>query len=587
MNNLKKILIIDDDPLYQELFKQIFAITDYECFYAHDGLEGLVKIEEYKPDIILLDVDMPDIDGVEVCRRLKAHHKTRNIPIIFISGIDKYLKQQLYCLEIGGDAYLSKPFKTNELMTMIEKLLVTKELHLIDFYPPDTQIPKDQIPQKVFSGYKILEFIGSGWMCTVYKTLQMSLNRIVALKVFSRNLSKDKVFINQFEKETNLFASIDHPNIVSIIDKGKEGDFYYFTTEYVNGRSLSHYFRNMNLDTRHYIQIITELGRAVNHLHKHNITHKYLTPHRIIIDNYGTLKLSDFAFSASKEFLLNKNNFTTEENFGYLNYQSPEMKLPDKEINHLSDIYSLGVIFYEMLTKAKPSKEYKNPSEINPVLNRQIDDILKTAINKDPKKRFDSVADFCQNLINAIDKTSNEYLFKTAADKSFPQPQNIFADLMEEDGTGTQKILKVPEKKYKYKDFFYIIVLLFFIGVFAFFYFKYSISSISDINNTAEKKYKVLPLIKFDPELIKISNEEIIIDIDVTNAEKVAFCYINNNKIKTLNFIQITGNLWSITIPRNSFTNPEVQYYIAVDIKDTQITIPPAIKNNFFKIDLK
>lgn len=592
---MTRILIVDDEENYRENFKKYLQEYNFECFEAGDGLEALVKTEEVNPNIILLDVDMPDIDGLEVCRRIKAHKKTRDIPVVFISGVDKYLKQQLHCLEIGGDAYIEKPFDFNELLDVINRLLKGEKI-LKDLVQSSQHIEvSDQITQKVFGGYKILEFIGTGWMCTIYKTLQLSLNRIVSLRVFSRRLSKDYVFISNFETETKRYASLDHPNIVSIIDKGKEGEFYYFTTEYIQGKSLSYYFRNMDLDIPHYICIIVELGRAVHYLHKHNIIHKFLNPHRIIVDTNGILKLSDFSFSTSIKFLSEHRHDFLRDDLGYFDYQSPEQKQDSNLCNIRSDIYSLGAIFYEMFTGKKAFKDFVNPSLLNPLLNKQIDEILFKSLDPKQENRYSSVPEFCQNLLNILDRASSRSITTATTDRVLGKTTNIFEELKPKEKISDEgnEIPSKVHKPIKIKNNLLMKGILFVSFIFILsVIIVYGISFSLKIENSRinKKQQSVLPVIKFDP-ILKLSGEEnFTVKLSAKNIDGVKLFYREakkDTKFEGLEFESQNKEDWKVILPENVITENEIEYFLTIKFGDKIQSIPPKAPRQTFTLSFE
>lgn len=591
---MNRLLIIDDDNDFRGAFATILNHKGYQCFEAKDGFEGLIKVSEVKPDVVLLDVDMPDLDGLEVCRRLKSHPNTRKIPVIFISGINKYLKQQLFCLEIGGDAYLNKPPDTEVLLSTIQKLLRGEQIKDKDLTPSNTLMPGDQLTQRVFSGYKILEFIGTCWMGTVYKTLQLSLNREVSLKVLSRSLIKDEVFTTSFEKETKLFASLAHPNIVVTIDKGREGEFYYYTTEYIEGKSLSYYIKNKLLDIPQYIQIIVELGRAVHHLHKYKIIHKFLNPNRIIIDEHGTIKLSDFPFSLSKEFLFSQKENLLKDYHSYFDYNYLEHYTDSAKHDVCPDIYSLGVIFYEMFTRKKYEKEFISPSSLNPLLNKNIDDVIQKAINSDPTKRYASVAEFCQSLVNILDKYPTKSITTVSSEIGFAPQKNLFEDLPTiKDETTDSEIKQLRNRKNrfnglsKYKGLFIIILTIIMISV------VLTVALIKSRQNElrmSEARIVNIPEIAFEPVFKLHRGENLNLAISGTDIVRITLMYKKINEETSYlseNFYSSDNQNWTLQLSNQKIGDSGIDYFIKVRFKSASQTLPPDGIANPFRLSVE
>lgn len=199
--------------------------------------------------------------------------------------------------------------------------------------------------------YEIIEKIGGGGMSVVYKAKCNVLNRFVAVKVLRHELTSDPEFIEKFKQESLAAASLTHPNIVGIYDTGCEDDVYYIVMEYVKGETLKDYIKKRgNLSEEETIRISRQIAEALKHAHSNKIVHRDIKPHNILITEDGIIKVTDFGIArASTSSTINN----TSNVIGSVHYFSPE-QARGGYVDEKSDIYSLGVVMYEMVTGVVP-----------------------------------------------------------------------------------------------------------------------------------------------------------------------------------------------------------------------------------------
>lgn len=205
---------------------------------------------------------------------------------------------------------------------------------------------------KQFSNYKILNKLGSGGMATVYRAHELSLNRMVALKVLSPRLSGDEQFIKRFHREAQAAAKLNHPNIVQIYSIGEEKGFHYFAMEFIKGETLSDIKKSENkLEPAHALEIIKQVAEALAEAHKAQLVHRDIKPSNIMITPEGQAKVTDFGIAYVAEA---KTKLTQDGSIiGTPEYLSPE-QCEGRKLDGRSDIYSLGVTLYEILTGKTP-----------------------------------------------------------------------------------------------------------------------------------------------------------------------------------------------------------------------------------------
>ncbi len=273
---------------------------------------------------------------------------------------------------------------------------------------------------KIFGDrYEVIEKIGAGGMAIVYKAKDLLLNRVVTIKVLRDQFVTDDDFIRRFRREAQSAASLSHPNIVSIYDVGKDGDLEYIVMEYIEGRNLKEIIREFApLTTEQTLNLARQLGEALSHAHEHNIIHRDIKPQNILITEDGRAKVTDFGIARAVSAATVTH---TGDIVGSVHYLSPEQA---KGIlsNEQSDIYSLGIIIYEMLTGKVPydgetpiaialkhlQEQPVPPGKLNPRIEPELEVVVMKAISKSPETRYASVRELLEDLqkVQAGDKVN-------------------------------------------------------------------------------------------------------------------------------------------------------------------------------------
>ena len=262
--------------------------------------------------------------------------------------------------------------------------------------------------------YEIVEKIGGGGMALVYKAKCKLLNRYVAVKVLRPEFINDEEFINKFRRESQAAASLSHPNIVSIYDVGAEDNIYYIVMEYVNGKTLKQLIREKGkLSADETLDIAIKIAEALNHAHENHIVHRDIKPHNILVTEDGMVKVTDFgiARAATTSTVTNTSNV-----IGSVHYFSPE-QARGGYTDEKSDIYSLGVVMYEMITGRVPfqgdspisvalkhiQEDIEPPSYVDSSIPKSIDTIIMKCVQKDQSLRYSDA----KSLLNDLKKAKN------------------------------------------------------------------------------------------------------------------------------------------------------------------------------------
>lgn len=269
------------------------------------------------------------------------------------------------------------------------------------------------IGRRLSGRYKVLEVIGGGGMANVYLARDIILEREVAIKILRLDFSNDEEFIKRFRREAHAATSLAHPNIVSIYDVGEEDDIYYIVMEYVAGKTLKQYIQlHAPLHPREVLNIMEQLTSAIAHAHHNRIVHRDIKPQNILIDHEGIVKVTDFGIAVA----LSSTTITqTNSVLGSVHYLSPEQARGGMATGK-SDIYSLGIVMFELLTGRVPfsgesavsialkhlQTETPSPKRWNSTIPQSVENIILKATAKDSFYRYESAEKMDEDLQTSL-----------------------------------------------------------------------------------------------------------------------------------------------------------------------------------------
>ena len=252
--------------------------------------------------------------------------------------------------------------------------------------------------------YEVLELIGMGGMGVVYRARDLDTGEIAALKVLYCDPFKEADFVARFEREARTLLRLDNPHIVKILASGEQEGIYYLVTELLSGETLAQYLKSRTPDLKESLRIMNQVCSAIAHAHTKGVIHRDIKPANIILDN-GKVKVLDFGLS---HLTGGESQFSTltrsDLAMGSLNYLSPEQRMNAKGVDRRADIFSLGVVFYEMLTGSLPLGNFVPPSKTGHGIPARCDRIMGRALQVDPVQRYQKVEEFAEAL-HRIDKT--------------------------------------------------------------------------------------------------------------------------------------------------------------------------------------
>lgn len=257
--------------------------------------------------------------------------------------------------------------------------------------------------------YEIIELIGRGGMAYVYKAKDRKLNRYVAVKVLREEYTENEQFIKKFDRESQAAAGLSHPNIVSVYDVGVEGDIYYIIMEYVDGITLKQYLNKKgHLDYKEATRFIIDVAAALKCAHEHKIIHRDIKPHNILLTRDLVPKVADFGIARA---ITSSTVTMTNQTMGSVHYISPE-QARGGFVDERSDLYSLGIMYYELLTGQLPfdeentvtiaikhiQEELVPPKEILPDIPASVNDIVVKLTHKKPEDRYQNMDELIDDL---------------------------------------------------------------------------------------------------------------------------------------------------------------------------------------------
>ena len=247
----------------------------------------------------------------------------------------------------------------------------------------------------LFPGLEILEVAGQGGMGTIYKARQPQLDRTVALKILSPELGRDPAFAQRFSREAQALAKLNHSNIVSIFDFGQAGGFFYFLMEYVDGVTLRALIDQRQIHAEESLRVVIEICHALQYAHEEGIVHLDIKPSNILFDKKGRVKIADFGLAQliGKRARETAASSRTTVVMGTPMYMAPEQIERPTKVNLRADVYSLGVVLYEMLTGELPREPFEPPS-LKAGVDPRLDKIVRRALEREPRGRYHSANEF-------------------------------------------------------------------------------------------------------------------------------------------------------------------------------------------------
>jgi tRNA A-37 threonylcarbamoyl transferase component Bud32 len=279
--------------------------------------------------------------------------------------------------------------------------------------PPREPVPPLDEIRRQFPQLEVLECLGHGGMGVVYKARQPRLNRFVALKILVREKEKDPRFAERFTREAQALARLNHPNIVTVYDFGETNGLYYLLMEFVDGMNLRQLLQSRKLAPEEALVIVPSICEALQYAHQLGIVHRDIKPENILLDKQGRVKIADYGIAKLLDADGRVQSLTGEQGVvGTPHYMAPEQVEKPSVVDHRADIFSLGVVFYEMLTGELPLGKFAPPSRVVK-MDVRLDEVVLHALEKEPALRYQQASQV---------RTDVETIARTEAGSEKSQP---------------------------------------------------------------------------------------------------------------------------------------------------------------------
>lgn len=376
---LGQIFVVDDNTANLNLLNGILQQAGYQVRMMNNARRALAAVRSVPPDLILLDITMPEMDGYQVCAALKAEPTTASIPIIFISAISD-VQDKVRAFREGGVDYICKPFQTEEVLARVDcqlrlvrmrrdlerqkEELIQQNKELQQSWQQTNRLfsaLKEVLPGSVLDGkYRIEGLIGSGGFGAVYRATQLSLDRAVAVKLLRPGRSVSDTDLDRFRREGLVASRIQHQNALSVLDFAvAQAGIPYLVMELLDGWPLTAELQaGAPLSLARCVQIMRPVCEVLSAAHAVHVIHRDIKPDNIFLHHQGKeeiVKVVDFGIACLRDDAMPQRGRLTEPGqfLGTPHYMSPERLLCQPH-DERADSYSVGVILYQMLSGQLP-----------------------------------------------------------------------------------------------------------------------------------------------------------------------------------------------------------------------------------------
>ncbi len=352
-----KILVVDDNEVNRDMLSRRLKHRGFDVETAANGKEALKLVDAGNYDLILLDIMLPILDGLEVLRILRQTYPANELPIIMAAAKDRS-EDVVEALELGANDYVTKPIDFPVALARVQS-------HLRQKFSSNPKGPKlaEAAPQEIGTGavladkYQLEELLGTGNFGAVYKAMHLNLQRSVAIKVLQTSMAPTSEALARFQREGILACRVEHPNAVSVMDFGiTSTGTAYLVMELLNGRSLAEELKERPiLHPIRCAQILRPICEALSEAHRAGVVHRDIKPSNIFLHQSRAgeiVKVLDFGIAKFVGDVAGEDPLEVEGSI-LGTYMAPE-RFSNEACDGRSDVYSLGILLYRMLTGSTP-----------------------------------------------------------------------------------------------------------------------------------------------------------------------------------------------------------------------------------------
>lgn len=367
-----RLLVVDDTEDNRDMLSRRLRRRGYDVVVAEDGERALQIMEDGEIDLILLDIMMPGIDGIEVLRRLRQRFSQSELPIIMATA-KAGSEDVIQALDIGANDYVTKPLDFPIVLARVEKELRTRRAARSDAVAiaeaaaeqareavvAETLTGEIELGQVIAGKYRLEERIGAGTFGAVYRAHHQELDLDVAIKVLQSSVTAGEEASQRFRQEGVAACRVQHPNAVRVTDYGiTEGGIAFLVMELLSGFTLVEELQEWKrLSPRRCLEILAPVCHVLTEAHAQGLVHRDIKPENIFLDQTPrgeVIKLLDFGIAKLVGENITEQNLTAEGwVLGTPAYMAPE-RLANRSYDGRADVYSLGIMLFEMLTGRRP-----------------------------------------------------------------------------------------------------------------------------------------------------------------------------------------------------------------------------------------